>query len=93
MPETKPEGPATKTPTPKTDKPRTRAKAAPAPKAGTVLEREYKGKSYRLTVTSENGAIAFRLGKKKYSSLTEAAKEVTGYASISGPAFWGKANA
>lgn len=66
------------------------AKPAPAPRPGAVFEREYKGKSYSLRVADEDGGLVYRIGSKKYDSLTAAAKDVTGYASISGPAFWGK---
>ena len=67
-----------------------RAKAAPAPRPGAVFEREYRGKSYSLRAVEEGGELVYRLGNKKFDSLTAAAKDVTGYASISGPAFWGK---
>ena len=80
--------------TPKAAKPegklKTHAKAALAARPGVVFEREYKGKSYSLRVADEDGGLVYRIGSKKYESLTAAAKDVTGYASISGPAFWGK---
>jgi len=91
MIETKPtEVPSIKAPTLRPDKPKTRAKAVPAPRPGAVFGRDYKGKSYKLRAVEENGKLAFRLGSKKFDSLTAAAKDVTGYASISGPMFWGK---
>jgi hypothetical protein len=52
---------------------------------GTVIERAYKGKTYKVTATKDG----FTLGKKTYRSLTEVAKAITGYPSISGPAFFG----
>lgn len=64
------------------------AKRAPkptAPKAGTVIERTFKGKAYKLRITDDGYAI----GKKTFASLTAAAKHVTGYPSVSGPRFWG----
>lgn len=59
--------------------------ATAAPKAGAAIEREFKGKTYKLRVTDEGYAI----GKKTFKSLTAAAKHVTGYPSVSGPRFWG----
>jgi len=67
-----------------------RAKSAPAPRPGAVFDRAYKGKSYSLRAVEEGGERVYRLGIKKFDSLTAAAKDVTGYASISGPVFWGK---
>jgi hypothetical protein len=57
------------------------------PAAGTVIEREYKGKTYRVEVL-ERG---FKHDGKEWRSLTAIAKEVTGYASISGTLFFGVA--
>lgn len=51
---------------------------------GDVLERTFKGKTYRLRVTEEG----FVLGKKTFRSLTAAAKHVTGYKSVSGTRWW-----
>lgn len=55
----------------------------PAP--GTTIEREYKGKRYKVEVL-ERG---FRHDGKEWRSLTAIAKAVTGYASISGTLFFG----
>ena len=66
-------------------------KAAPkkartaVPKPGTKLTREFKGKTVTVQVTEEG----FRYGGKTYHSLTALAKHITGYPSISGPAFFG----
>jgi len=65
-----------------------RAKSALAPRPGTVFEREYKGKNYSLRAVKGGGELVYRLGNKKFDSLTAAAKDVTGYDAISGPAFW-----
>ena len=68
-------------------------KRAPAPraKAGLVYEREYKGKAYQLTSAEKDGKVVYHLrGGEHYDSLTAAAKAVTEYPSISGPAFWGE---
>ena len=60
-------------------------------KAGLVYEREYKGKKYGLRTIEHDGKVAFKLrGGETYDSLTAAAKAVTEYPSISGPAFWGE---
>jgi len=60
-------------------------------KAGLTYEREYKGKKYVLRSVEQDGKIAFKLrGGESYDSLTAAAKGVTEYPSISGPAFWGE---
>ena len=72
------------------DQVKTRAKSASAPRPGAVFEREYKGKRYSLRVVEEGGELRYRLGSKKFASFTAAAKDVTGYTSISGPMFWGK---
>lgn len=66
-------------------------RAAAPPKAGLVYEREYKGKTYQLTSAEKDGRVVYRLrGGDDYDSLTAAAKAVTEYPSISGPAFWGE---
>lgn len=62
---------------------RTRDPRLPAP--GTTIEREYKGKRYKVEVL-ERG---FRHDGKEWRSLTAIAKAVTGYASISGTLFFG----
>lgn len=54
-------------------------------KAGTTIEREYKGKTHKVTV-QDDGSL--KCGGKSYTSLTELAKEITGAASISGPRFF-----
>jgi hypothetical protein len=60
-------------------------------KAGLIYEREYKGKKYVLRSVEQDGKITFKLrGGETYDSLTAAAKGVTEYPSISGPAFWGE---
>jgi hypothetical protein len=65
-------------------------RAATPPKAGLVYEREYKGKAYHLTSAEKDGKVVYHLrGGDDYDSLTAAAKAVTEYPSISGPAFWG----
>jgi len=65
--------------------------SAARPKAGLIYERAYKGKSYRLTSAADkDGKVSYKLrGGETYDSLTAAAKAVTQYPSISGPAFWG----
>lgn len=66
-------------------------RAAEPPKAGLVYEREYKGKTYQLTSAEKDGQVVYHLrGGDDYDSLTAAAKAVTEYPSISGPAFWGE---
>ena len=57
-----------------------------------IYERAYKGKSYRLTSAADkDGKVSYKLrGGETYDSLTAAAKGVTEYPSISGPAFWGE---
>jgi hypothetical protein len=59
-------------------------RAAKAPKAGTVLARDYKGT--RITVTVVDGG--FQYGDQVYRSLSAAAKAVTG-SHCSGVAFFG----
>ena len=60
-------------------------KQARSPTKGDVIEKTFKGKVHKVTVT-ETG---FRYGRKEYASLTAVAREITGYRSISGPAFFG----
>ncbi len=85
--------PPTTTPT----KAATTAKASRTPRAkpttrdprlstpGTVLEREYKGRAYKVEVL-ERG---FRYDGKEWRSLTAVALAITKYKAISGPLFWG----
>ncbi|HTW66212.1 MAG TPA: DUF2924 domain-containing protein [Bryobacteraceae bacterium] len=66
-------------------------RAPEPPKAGLVYEREYKDKKYVLTSADKDGKVVYHLrGGDTYDSLTAAAKAVTQYPSISGPAFWGE---
>jgi hypothetical protein len=78
---------------PKSSKKQGAKKRAPAgsAKAGLIFEREYKNKKYVLRSVEHDGKVAFKLrGGETYDSLTAAAKAVTEYPSISGPAFWGE---
>lgn len=54
-------------------------------RSGTVIEREYKGKTYRVVASGD----AFEYKGKEYTSLTVLAKLITGAESISGPRFFG----
>jgi len=49
--------------------------------------RTYKGKTYHL---KEAGPGEYVMAGRKYTSLTDAAKDVTGYENVSGPRWWGK---
>jgi hypothetical protein len=53
------------------------------PKAGTVIERQYKGKTLLVTVLSDG----FEFEGEKYSSLSAVAKKITG-THLSGIAFF-----
>lgn len=53
-------------------------------KVGAILIREWKGKTYRVTVVDGG----FLYGEKKYMSLSEIAREITG-ARWNGPRFFG----
>ena len=56
--------------------------------AGTVLERTFKGQRHVVNIL-EGGKVYYE--GRVYSSLTEAARAITGYRAISGPAFFGVA--
>jgi hypothetical protein len=74
--------------------PRAKTNASPAKgkktrPAHTAYERMFRGKAYTLLTVERDGQVAFQLkGGKMFPSLTAAAKSVTGYKAISGPAFW-----
>lgn len=55
-----------------------------------TLSRFFKGVEYTLTKAA-GGAPGYYHGDRYYDSLTAAAKAITGYKSISGPAFFGVA--
>jgi hypothetical protein len=56
------------------------------PPVGSVITREYKGQTYKVTVLKDG----FRYDDKQYSSLTAVAKAIIGSdRAISGPAFFG----
>lgn len=55
----------------------------PAP--GTVIERVYKAKSYRIEVLEQG----FKFDGRDWRSLTAIAKEITKAPAISGPRFFG----
>jgi hypothetical protein len=57
------------------------------PKAGTVVQRAWHGKTYEVTV----GESDFTFKGASYRSLSALAKEITGAASINGVAWWGLA--
>jgi hypothetical protein len=61
-----------------------RAKAT-TPKVGTTLKREFKGTEHTVKVTADG----FAYMGETYRTLTAAAKAITGYASVSGPRFFG----
>ncbi len=58
---------------------------SPLPPAGTVLETEYKGKKFKVTLC-ENGACEF--GGTTYISLSAAARAITGRKVVSGRKFF-----
>ena len=62
---------------------------ADAPAVGTTLTREFKGTKHTVKVTADGYAH----GGKTYRTLTAVAKAITGYASVSGPRFFGTADA
>ena len=74
-------------PAPSTPKGPRPVRAATAPKTGTVLARDYKGK--RITVTVVDGG--FQYAGEVYRSLSAVAKAVTG-SHCSGVAFFGQSN-
>ena len=55
------------------------------PAVGGKILRRYKGKDYELKVTADG----FALGDVKFKSLTAAARAISGYAAVSGWAFFG----
>ena len=54
--------------------------------AGKVIVREFKGRPYKVKVLPDG---TFLYDDAKYSSLTNVAKKITGYPSVSGPLFFG----
>ncbi|MFT6239577.1 MAG: hypothetical protein ACJAQT_001657 [Akkermansiaceae bacterium] len=58
---------------------------------GTVIEREFYGKTYRLLVVKNHHGLQFKVEDRVFSSLTAAARHVVGDPDrqISGPRFWG----
>lgn len=67
------------------DKRRTGPRDPRLPAPGTVIERQYKGKTHRVEVREDG----FRYDGRDWRSLTAIAKEVTGYKAISGTLFFG----
>lgn len=63
----------------------TKARDPRLPKVGTVLTREFKGKTYEVKVLADG----FEFQGRDYRSLTKIALEITEYPSVSGPLFWG----
>jgi hypothetical protein len=55
------------------------------PKTGGKLQREYKGKTYVVTVTKDGS----RFDGKMWESLTAIARDITGIKMLSGPGFFG----
>lgn len=54
------------------------------PKAGTVLQREWHGRTYEVRVNE----LDFTFKGESYRSLTALARKITGAASINGVAWW-----
>jgi hypothetical protein len=63
---------------------RTRARDPRLPAVGTTIVRPYKGKDVRVKVLADG----FEYEGTHYRSLTKVALVATGYAAISGPAFF-----
>lgn len=63
---------------------RARVSGGPRPAAGTKMTRTYDGKDHVVETTAEG----YRYDGQDYKSLTAVAKKITGYPSISGPAFF-----
>jgi len=57
------------------------------PKAGTVVQRAWHGKTYEVTVNESD----FTFKGESYRSLSALARKITGAASINGVAWWGLA--
>lgn len=72
-------------PTPKPRKPATRKRDERLPAVGGTIEKVFKGKTLRVEVTADG----LRHAGRDWSSLTALALHLTGYAAISGPAFFG----
>jgi hypothetical protein len=58
------------------------------PKAGTIFEKRFRGRFYKLTVTTSFGKHAFDLGGRTFKTPTAAAKSITKY-EVNGWKFWG----
>jgi hypothetical protein len=69
-------------------------KTRPAGAGASTYERVFRGKTYMLLTIERDGKAAFQVkGGKTFDSMTAAAKSVTGYKAISGPAFWARKKA
>lgn len=58
------------------------------PKVGTVYEKKYKGKLFKLTVVRASGKTAFDYSGQAFDTPTAAAKTITKH-EINGWKFWG----
>jgi len=58
---------------------------ATVPQVGTTIKREFKGVEHAVKVAVDG----FTYDGETYRTLTAVAKAITGYASISGPRFFG----
>ena len=57
------------------------------PKAGTIFEKRYRGRFYKLTVVTSFGKLAFDLDGRTFKTPTAAAKSITKH-EINGWKFW-----
>lgn len=58
------------------------------PKVGSVFEKKYRGRFYKLTIVNSLGQIAYAVGGKTFKTPTAAAKVITKH-EINGWMFWG----
>lgn len=58
------------------------------PKIGTIFEKKYRGRCFKLAVVRHSGETVFALGGEMFKTPTAAAKSIT-KSEINGWFFWG----
>lgn len=65
-----------------------KAKTHVTPKTGTIFEKKFLGRNYKMTVVKSDGVVAYSVAGQQFKSPSAAAKSITKH-DENGWKFWG----